>query len=401
LGSLNAENQRIYETRGMVEAYSGDKLLPQEEAMFRGVEPGRLLDLGCGTGRTTHCLSRMGWSVVGLDLSSAMIVEARRLHPGLVFVEGDASDLSQFDDEEYDCVLFSFNGLDPLYPYELRKRCVDEAWRVLRRGGLFVYSSHNRAFVDVHSDRNTPIGGGYYRHTPTRETVYATHIMEQVRQMAESGFKMRECRTGDIYNYYMAEKAEPGGEPRIIRPRPRLLSLPGKALRKLWRVVSPPMRQTIVIDLHRPLNVIWTYVAKSRRQEIVKGENGSIFRVATPDDSTYLAFDDERSREMGLFPLPSKWAREGHAFTAERNGSIVASLLVHERGKSLVLRRDLALREHQHAHAALMWHAVKWAKGMGFREFDQGGYDADRHPEVSFYKSRFGGKVCMRRQPDA
>lgn len=399
MGSLNAENQRIYETRGMVEAYSGNRLLPQEEAIFKGVNPGRLLDLGCGTGRTTSILSWRGFNVEGVDLSTAMIAEAKRLHPGLPFRVGDASDLSVYNDGKFDCVLFSFNGLDLLHPYEFRKKCVGEAWRVLRRGGLFVYSSHNRAFVDAHKERNTPIG--YYRHTPTGETVYATHIMEQVRQMAESGFKMRECHTGDIYNYYMAEKAEPGGEPRIIKPRSRLLSLPGKALRKLWRMASPPMRQTIVIDLSRPLNVIWTYVVKSRRQEIVKGENGSIFRVATPDDSTYLAFDDERSRDMGLFPLPSKWAREGHAFTAERNGSIVASLLVHERGKSLVLRRDLALREHQHAHAALMWHAVKWAKGMGFREFDQGGYDADRHPEVSFYKSRFGGKVCMRRQPDA
>ena len=384
----------------MVEAYSGDRLLPQEEVVFRAIKPGRLLDLGCGTGRTTAILSRKGFTVVGLDISEAMVSEAVRLYPRIPFLLGDACDLGGFNSGEFDYVLFSFNGLDLLYPYELRKKCVDEAWRVLRSGGLFIYSSHNRAFVDAHTEKNTQIGGGYYRHTPTGETVYATHIMEQVRQMAESGFRMRECHTGGIYNYYVAEKAEPGGEPRIIKPRPRLLSLPRRVLRKLWRMASPPMRQTIVIDLHRPLNVIWTYMAKSRRQEIVKGENGSIFRLATPDDPAYMAFDDERSRDMGLFPLPLKWAREGYAFTAERNGSIVASLLTHERGDSLVLRRDLALREHQHAHAALMWHAIKWAKGMGFREFDQGGYDADRFPEVSFYKSRFGGKVCMRRQPD-
>lgn len=45
-------------------------------------------DVGCGTGRVTAELSRLGLEVSGIDLSPGMIAAARRSHPGLRFDVG-------------------------------------------------------------------------------------------------------------------------------------------------------------------------------------------------------------------------------------------------------------------------------------------------------------------------
>lgn len=104
----------------------------------------RVLDLGCGGGRTTFFLRDMGGEVVGLDISERLIDAARTRFPHIEFRVGDAADL-QYPDESFDCVLFSFNGLDCLYPTTMRRTCIHEIWRVLRSGGTFIVSSHNLA----------------------------------------------------------------------------------------------------------------------------------------------------------------------------------------------------------------------------------------------------------------
>jgi len=51
------------------------------------------LEVGCGTGHFTAWLARRLPRVVGLDRSPAMVAEARRRHPGLPLIQGDAHDL--------------------------------------------------------------------------------------------------------------------------------------------------------------------------------------------------------------------------------------------------------------------------------------------------------------------
>lgn len=51
-------------------------LLPELEK--RGLSHGRLLDVGCGTGRAFEPMLRRGWEIQGCDLSSGMLAEARR-----------------------------------------------------------------------------------------------------------------------------------------------------------------------------------------------------------------------------------------------------------------------------------------------------------------------------------
>ncbi|MHB8463813.1 MAG: class I SAM-dependent DNA methyltransferase [Acidimicrobiales bacterium] len=54
---------------------------------------GRVADVGCGPGRVASYLAGHGLDVVGIDVSAAMLVEARRAHPDIEFDEGRLDDL--------------------------------------------------------------------------------------------------------------------------------------------------------------------------------------------------------------------------------------------------------------------------------------------------------------------
>lgn len=125
--------------------YSFDELQETEKRVFARWLPSekiKILDLGCGAGRTTINLWRAGHQVCGADINPAMIAAAKARHPELDFRLMDACAL-QFSDESFDMVLFSYNGLDYIYPRQRRRRALAEIRRVLAAGGLFIMSSHN------------------------------------------------------------------------------------------------------------------------------------------------------------------------------------------------------------------------------------------------------------------
>ncbi len=66
------------------------------------------LDFGCGTGRSTRFLQRLGFTVLGVDISGEMLKKARELDPkGDYRLIGD-SDFSQFQRKTFDLVLSAF-----------------------------------------------------------------------------------------------------------------------------------------------------------------------------------------------------------------------------------------------------------------------------------------------------
>ena len=103
---------------------------------------GRLLDLGCGAGRTSAALAAEGFDVVGLDTSRPMLSLAADADPDVAYLVGDASALP-FPDGSFPQVLFSYNGIDELRPESARVAALREAYRVLEPGGRFAFSSHN------------------------------------------------------------------------------------------------------------------------------------------------------------------------------------------------------------------------------------------------------------------
>lgn len=62
------------------EKWLGEVLLPELEKQGLRQMTGRVLDVGCGTGRALQPLDRRGWSVTGCDFSKAMLQQAMKNH---------------------------------------------------------------------------------------------------------------------------------------------------------------------------------------------------------------------------------------------------------------------------------------------------------------------------------
>ncbi len=78
--------------------------------LLDAVRPGdRVLDIGCGTGRTTRLAARTAASVTGIDLSGPMLATARALttEGDVTFVQGDAQ-VHPFPDSSFDLALSRF-----------------------------------------------------------------------------------------------------------------------------------------------------------------------------------------------------------------------------------------------------------------------------------------------------
>lgn len=103
-----------------------------------------ILDLGVGGGRTYPLLRLLSADYVGIDYLPAMVELCRQRHPDADVRLGDARQLSGIPDASRDLVVYSSNGIDAV-DHEDRQRVLAAVHRVLRPGGLFLFSTLNKA----------------------------------------------------------------------------------------------------------------------------------------------------------------------------------------------------------------------------------------------------------------
>lgn len=134
-------NKTTYSTPKALEIYTTSYLWPYEEFLFdKYVKPGmKIIDIGCGTGRSTHFLKERGAHVVGVDMVEDFIKKGQEMYPSLDLRVMNATSLD-FPDNHFDFVFFSNQGID--YS-DRREEILKEAYRVTKSGAIFVYSSHN------------------------------------------------------------------------------------------------------------------------------------------------------------------------------------------------------------------------------------------------------------------
>jgi ubiquinone/menaquinone biosynthesis C-methylase UbiE len=126
-----------------------DQLFSAEKRIFMGLRSEmrnkHILDIGVGGGRTTKALLEISADYLGIDFSPSMVARCKARHPGVAFQMSDARDLSCFEGNSFDLVVFSFNGIDYMSHAD-RMETLRGIRRILRDSGAFVFSSHNRAY---------------------------------------------------------------------------------------------------------------------------------------------------------------------------------------------------------------------------------------------------------------
>lgn len=110
--------------------------------------PGRLLDLGCGTGRLLIPFAQRGFTVTGVDLSEEMlrVASAKAAASGVVVElhQANVVELEDFADESFDWATCLFSTLGMVSGADARLQMVRHVHRLLRPGGRFVLHVHNR-----------------------------------------------------------------------------------------------------------------------------------------------------------------------------------------------------------------------------------------------------------------
>ncbi len=148
MGAIDHVNQLAMGRRDAVAQYAAaTELSPPERAALAELADevrGRpVMDLGVGGGRTIEPLRALSHDYLGIDYSEAMVAAARAKYPGVAIDHADACDLSRYPADHFALVLFSCNGIG-MVAHSDRLRILDSVRRVLRPGGAFVFSNHNR-----------------------------------------------------------------------------------------------------------------------------------------------------------------------------------------------------------------------------------------------------------------
>lgn len=170
-----------------------------ERFAARVERPARILDQGCGYGRTLETLREAGYgNLVGLDISARMVERGRALHPGLDLRVQEGPGLP-FPEAAFDAVLL-FAVLTCIPTDAGQRTCIEEILRVLRPGGT-LYASDYWLQEDARSveryEGGRPAGAPYgvFRHA--EGAVFRHHSRPWVEDLL-GAFERPDLRDVDV-----------------------------------------------------------------------------------------------------------------------------------------------------------------------------------------------------------
>jgi SAM-dependent methyltransferase len=173
--------------------------------------PGRLVDLGCGTGRLCAHFAARGYDCVGVDLSDEMLAKAEENAAAsgvrVEWVRANLVVLGELPEAGFDYAACLFSTLGMVRGAENRAKVVANAFRQLKPDGRFVLHVHNRFFGGLGGRRvlgqltklllGRPTAGDIamsqaYGGAPL--TLHHFTRREAMRLLRDAGFVVREVR---------------------------------------------------------------------------------------------------------------------------------------------------------------------------------------------------------------
>lgn len=95
------------------------------------------IDFGCGTGRSTRFLRKLGFDAIGVDIAVEMIAKAREFDPGGDYRLVEDDDFSDFQPVSYDLALSAFT-FDNVPGFDTKVRLFRDLAALLKPSGKLV-----------------------------------------------------------------------------------------------------------------------------------------------------------------------------------------------------------------------------------------------------------------------
>ena len=142
---MAAEFSNVYDDRARAQAYAELEFPGTYYLAYRDlpaiigehVRGRRALDFGCGAGRSTRFLRKLGFDAVGVDISEHMLAQARERDPGAEYRLVVDGDLGAFAPGTYDLVLSAFT-FDNIPTIEKKITLLSSLKRLLKSDGRIV-----------------------------------------------------------------------------------------------------------------------------------------------------------------------------------------------------------------------------------------------------------------------
>jgi SAM-dependent methyltransferase len=139
------EFDNVYNDRERAEAYARLEFPGTYYLAYRDLPPiiaGHVrgtaaLDFGCGTGRSTRFLHRLGFAAIGVDIADDMIKLARAKDPGSEYVLVKDGDLGHWRDKAFDLVLSVFT-FDNIPTMQKKVALFTDLGNLLNEGGKII-----------------------------------------------------------------------------------------------------------------------------------------------------------------------------------------------------------------------------------------------------------------------
>lgn len=141
---MNATFSNVYADKARAESYAKLEFPGTYYLAFRDlpaiisehVRGNKALDFGCGAGRSTRFLRKLGFDAAGVDVSAHMLAQARERDPeGAYYLvpDGDLNELTA----EYDLILSAFT-FDNIPTMAKKVALLQSLKRLLRAGGRII-----------------------------------------------------------------------------------------------------------------------------------------------------------------------------------------------------------------------------------------------------------------------
>ena len=161
----------------------------------------RILDIGCGLGREAFALSDLGYDVVGIDISKEVISQVKQLSVDkgylIPFYEYDGKHLD-FPSDSFDVVLIWAQTFGLLYGNDFKQQFLTECKRVLKKGGLFSFSTHDYRFLEEHYP-NCLDGQKFYPYANAEIYWEAFEAVDLIQFAKQADLEVILCEKGNIY----------------------------------------------------------------------------------------------------------------------------------------------------------------------------------------------------------